>query len=198
VNLANEAGTEYTGAQMGPIYFLYSVPSKIAMLERIDLSFYKSSLIRSYRYRLEVPQGSGLANNKSLTEWSDWTTDEYESFASAINPAISFQFKDTTSETYRNHIPYNNEVLSWNKVLPISSRDDKSKTLADSSITDISDHSAIRVQDHSAGSDRMPDQITDTEPVVPTDRYGNSPVHLAVLSDDVKLLNSLIDKESCS
>lgn len=44
----------------------------------------------------------------------------------------------------------------------------------------------------------MPDQITDIEPVVPTDRYGNSPVHLAVLSDDVKLLNSLIDKESCS
>lgn len=348
---SNEIVTEHTGTQLGPIYFLYTVPSKIAMLESIDLSFYKSSLIGSYRYRLEVPRGSGLANIKSLTEWSEWTIDElsrilipsldvegsyrlmieyktssgsirkfekvffvasapavnaiaansrtrpdsesvtprttpssvrttdqpppvaertpttaavttdrvrkqtpatspvnvkateaskpgdttladgmrdiklpavnelkqditrkdnaakaddnatidrndteFKSLASAISPAMSFQIKDMTPETNRNLIPYNEEIQSWNEALPVSSRNDKSEALSDSSITDMSGRSVVRVQDTSAGSDKMPDQKTGIEPVVPTDRYGNSPVHLAVLSDDVKLLNSLIDK----
>lgn len=119
---------------------------------------------------------------------------EFESFTADISPALAFQFKDLTAETYRNLIPYNDGVLSLREILPDFSVDDKSEALSDSSFTNIEGYSDHQVPDPSAGFDIMPDQKTSIEPLVPTDRYGNSPVHLAVLSDDIELLNSLIDK----
>ena len=64
-------------SQLGPIYFFYTVPSRIKLNDRVDLSFSKSSLINTYRYRLEIPEGGVTAIDKNVVLWSAWKTEDF-------------------------------------------------------------------------------------------------------------------------
>ena len=56
-----------------PFNFINPVPSKIRLMEKVDLSFYvNQSIVFQYRYKLEVPQGGEATINKSLLNWSGW------------------------------------------------------------------------------------------------------------------------------
>ncbi|NMC39297.1 MAG: hypothetical protein GYA41_13340, partial [Bacteroidales bacterium] len=64
-------------SQLGPIYFFYSVPSRIRLNERVDLSFFRSSMITIYRYKLETPAGTVTKIDKNLMLWSPWKTEDH-------------------------------------------------------------------------------------------------------------------------
>ncbi|HPM18279.1 MAG: hypothetical protein GT598_05705 [Bacteroidales bacterium] len=63
--------------QLGPIYFFYSVPARIKLNDRIDLSFSRSSLITTYRYRLEIPTEGMTGIDDKLLSWSLWTNEDF-------------------------------------------------------------------------------------------------------------------------
>ncbi len=67
----------FTASQLGPIYFFYTVPSRIRLSDKVDLSFSKSTLITAYRYRLEVPGGMESKIDKNIILWSSWKTEDF-------------------------------------------------------------------------------------------------------------------------
>lgn len=62
--------------QQEPIYFYHPVPSKIMLLDKLDLSFFKSPLIATYRYKLEVPDANKAKIDRKLLYWSGWSEDD--------------------------------------------------------------------------------------------------------------------------
>ncbi|GEM_PF-1005717 len=62
--------------QMGPIYFIRQFPERLKHHERVDLSFMKSSIISTYRYRLEIPGASQSGIDKRLLGWSAWSMED--------------------------------------------------------------------------------------------------------------------------
>jgi len=62
--------------QQEPIYFYRPVPSKILLLDKLDLSFFKSPLIATYRYKLEVPDANKSNIERKLFYWSVWSEDD--------------------------------------------------------------------------------------------------------------------------
>ena len=67
--------------QQEPFYFNKPIPSKIKILDKVDLSFFRNPLITSYRYRLEIPIGRESTINKKLILWSSWTEDDFADIA---------------------------------------------------------------------------------------------------------------------
>jgi len=59
--------------QKDPFYFLNNVPSKVKLLDKVDLSFFRNQLIVfQYRYRIEIPKGVESGIDRNLIKWSSW------------------------------------------------------------------------------------------------------------------------------
>lgn len=65
--------------QQSPFYFLSSVPAKVKLFDKIDLSFFRNRLIVSmYRYRIDIPSYSEETEIDShLLIWSPWIKDDF-------------------------------------------------------------------------------------------------------------------------
>jgi|GEM_PF-1727116 hypothetical protein len=62
--------------QMGPVYFVNRVPLKVGILEKIDLTFMKSSLITECRYMLHIPGKGTSIIDRGLLVWSAWQSED--------------------------------------------------------------------------------------------------------------------------
>lgn len=81
-------GSGLNNLQEEPFYFNKTIPSKIKLLDRVDLSFFRNPLITAYRYRLEIPSGSQTAIDKKLIIWSLWTEND---FADIVVPRLDME-----------------------------------------------------------------------------------------------------------
>ena len=64
-------------SQKDPFYFLNSVPSKVKLLGKLDLSFFRNQLIViQYRYRIEIPKGVESGIDRNLIKWSSWINND--------------------------------------------------------------------------------------------------------------------------
>lgn len=63
-------------SQLGPVYFFQAVPARIKLNDKVILSFSKSSMISTYRYKLDIPPGKETRIDKDIVSWSSWKTED--------------------------------------------------------------------------------------------------------------------------
>jgi len=63
-------------SQLGPVYFFHAVPARIKLNDKVILSFSKSSLISTYRYKPDIPPGKETRIDKDIVSWSSWKTED--------------------------------------------------------------------------------------------------------------------------
>ena len=73
-----------------PFYFYKTIPAKLMLLDKVDLSFFKSPLIALYRFKIEIPNGAITSIDKNLIMWSVWTAND---FADIEIPRIDLEGK---------------------------------------------------------------------------------------------------------
>ena len=124
--------------QMGPIYFVNPLPSRINQLERIDLSFMKSSLVTSCRYKLEIP-AKGTSNiDKRLIAWSDWYTDD---IVRILIPQLDLEGSYTLIVEYKTRT--NDEIKRFEKQFLVNGITAANEAYSDSRISSPSRGTSI-------------------------------------------------------
>ncbi len=68
------AGIYMQQQQQEPFYFVNPIPPAKKLLDNIDLSFFKNRLaVSTYRYRIQIPNGTETSIDRRLSVWSGWT-----------------------------------------------------------------------------------------------------------------------------
>lgn len=129
---------EYTAVEQSPVSFMNSVPSRIKINDRVDLSFFvNQSVIFQYRLKLEVPKGAETSIAKSLLAWSEWNNQDINRI---IVPKLEKEGKYKLVIEYKTHTSVGTikfekqfEVYSENSAKVTASEPAKTSVIAKSS-----------------------------------------------------------------